>query len=216
MNKEKPTILITAGPTVEPIDPIRYLSNYSTGIMGYEVAKEARKRGFRVILISGPTSLRPPRGITFVSVKTARDMKRAVSRYFQKADSVVMAAAVSDFRPSVFRKGKIKKEGRKTLSLRLKRNPDILAGLGRRKGKRVLVGYSLQTDRTLCRAAEKLRKKRLDIIVVNTCGNGAFPFGESTTDVTILDKNGASIPLKGVRKSVVARVLLDKITNTPP
>ena len=205
------TILITAGPTIEPIDPIRYLSNYSTGRMGYELAKAAERKGHKVILISGPTGLLVPKGVRFIPVKTAVDMKRAVFRFFKGADCAVMAAAVSDFRPVSFRKSKIKKLSKKALSLKLKRNPDILSRLAKIKGKRILVGYSLETDRPIENAKKKLRSKKLDIIVVNKVGKGRDPCGPGAKDIAIIDREGRIKKLRGASKARIAHILLDKL-----
>ena len=205
------TILITAGPTIEPLDPVRYLSNYSTGRMGYEIAKAAKKRGYKVILVSGPTSIKPPKGIRFVPVRTAVEMKRAAFKFFKGADCVIMAAAVSDFRPARFCRKKIKKLSKKALSLRLKRNPDILSGLGRIKGRRLLVGYSLETDSPVKNAKKKLISKNLDLIVANPAGRGLDPFGPGAKDIAIIDRKGNIKTLKGVSKARIARSLLDII-----
>lgn len=213
MSKPKKTILITAGPTIEPIDPIRYLSNYSTGIMGFELARAAKRRNYEVILISGPTSLTAPTGVRFVPIKTALDMRKEVLKFFKYADCVVMAAAVSDFRPALTAKRKIKKLSTKTFSLKLKRNPDILAELGKRKDKRILVGYSLETGRPLKNAMGKLISKNLDIIVVNKMGKGSNPFGLGAKEIAIIDSKGDIRPLKSASKAKIASFLLDRIEN---
>ncbi|MDD5680887.1 MAG: phosphopantothenoylcysteine decarboxylase [Candidatus Omnitrophica bacterium] len=213
---QKKTFLITAGPTIEPIDPVRYISNYSTGEMGYELAKAAKKKGHKVILISGPTSLKRPKGVKFIPVITALDMKRAVSEYFRSADCVIMTAAVADFRPAVFSGKKLKKTSKKEYILRLVRNPDILSELGgvcRRQGKsrKIIVGYSLDTDNHIANAKRKMTSKHLDIIVVNRAGKTAHPFGSGKKDVTIISKEGATLVLKGTSKQKISHILLDKI-----
>ena len=210
-NPSRKTILVTAGPTIEPIDPVRYLSNYSTGQMGHEVARMAKKKGYKVILISGPTSLKAPRGVTFIPVKTAIDMRRAVFKVLKNASCVVMSAAVSDFRPVAFSGKKIKKSRKGGFSLRLKRNPDILLEIGRRKAGRVLVGYSLETDNIIKNAKKKLREKHLDIIVVNKAGHGASPFGCGLKDIIIIEKNGRIKRLKNASKAKIAAYLVTKI-----
>ncbi len=207
----KKTILITAGPTIEPIDPIRYLSNYSTGRMGYELAKAAKQKGHRVILISGPTRLSPPKGVRLVPVKTARNMKKEVFKFFKGTDCVIMAAAVSDFRPVVRSKSKIKKLSRESFSLKLKRNPDILSGLARIKGRRILVGYSLETDNPIKNAKKKLKSKNLDIIVVNQAGKRVDPFGPGAKDIAIIDNRNNIKKLKSASKARIAYILLDKL-----
>ncbi len=205
------TILITAGPTIEPLDPVRYLSNYSTGRMGYEIAKAAKKRGYKVILISGPTSIKPPEGIRFIPVRTAVEMKKAAFKFFKSADCAIMAAAVSDFRPAQFYRKKIKKLSKKALSLRLKRNPDILSGLGRIKGRRLLAGYSLETDSPVKNAKKKLISKNLDLIVANPVGRGFDPFGPGAKDIAIIDINGNALRLRNSSKAKIANILLDKL-----
>jgi phosphopantothenoylcysteine decarboxylase/phosphopantothenate--cysteine ligase len=205
----KKTILITAGPTIEPIDPIRYISNYSTGVMGYEIAKVARKRGYKVVLISGPTSLKAPKGVRLISVKTAFEMRRAVFKFFGLADCVIMAAAVSDFYPVSFSKKKIKKITKKNFSLKLKKTPDILLELGRKKGRRVLVGYSLETEKPIENAKKKLASKNLDFIVVNKIGKTS-PFGTGPKDIAIIDRKRTEV-FRGISKRGAARLLLDKI-----
>lgn len=207
----KKTILITAGPTKEPLDPVRYLSNYSTGEMGYEVAKAAKNEGHRVILVSGPTLLKPPKGVRFIPVKTAVEMKKAVFKFFKGADCAIMAAAVSDFRPASFSEKKIKKTSKKTLSLRLKRNPDILSALASVKGRRILVGYSLETDNPLKNAKKKLEAKNLDLIVVNKAGGGCNPFGPGTKEIAIISRKGDIKRARGASKAKIAHILLDKL-----
>ena len=215
MSKPSPkkTILITAGPTIEPIDPVRYLSNYSTGKMGFELARAAKRKNYKVILISGPTALTPPAGVRFIPVKTALDMKREVLKFFRQADCIVMTAAVSDFRPAKASKKKIKKASKTTFSLRLKRNPDILAEVARVKGRRVLVGYSLETEGALENARKKLKAKNLDIIVANKTGPGASPFGPGSKDIAIIDSRGNTAKLKGVSKAKIASFLLGIIES---
>jgi phosphopantothenoylcysteine decarboxylase/phosphopantothenate--cysteine ligase len=211
MPTPKKTILITAGPTIEPIDPIRYISNYSTGVMGFELAKAAKMRGHKVILISGPVSLSPPKGVRFVAAKTALDMRREVLKFYKRADCVIMAAAVSDFRPASPSKKKIKKRSKKTFSLRLKRNPDILSELGRRKGKRVLIGYSLETERPVENAKKKLKSKNLDAIAVNRTGNKIDPFGAGAKDIAIIDRKGHVKTLRDISKAKIASHLINTI-----
>ena len=213
MSKSKKTILITAGPTIEPIDPVRYISNYSTGRMGYEIAIVAKKRNYNVVLINGPTSLDAPKGIKSISVKTALDMRRKVLKFFRRADYVVMAAAVSDFRPAAVSKNKIKKISKKAFSLKLIRNPDILSELGRVKGRRILVGYSLETDKPIKNAEEKLKSKNLDIIVVNKIGKRCNPFGPGIKDIAIIDRRGEISAIRAASKRGIAEVLLDKIES---
>jgi len=191
-------ILITAGPTQEPIDPVRFVSNRSTGAMGLAIAAAARKRRHKVILIDGSIGL------------TARRMRREVLKNFTQADAVVMAAAVADYRPIKQAKQKIKKE-KTTLLLKLVKNPDILAELGRKKGKKILVGFALETENLYKNALEKLKKKRLDLIVANRLSKKQNIFGANKTSVLIIDKNGGRKYLKGVGKQKVAEEILLKV-----
>ena len=168
-------LLITTGPTHEPIDPVRIITNRSTGLMGYEIAKQALKRRYKVTLISGPTGLKPLPGVKSISVERAIDMKRAVLREFRKADCLIMAAAVSDFRLKRVYSQKIKKK--KRLFLELTENPDILKSLPPKSG-RVLVGFSLETGNLLRNARKKLIDKNLDLIIANIIDKRNMPFGK--------------------------------------
>ena len=161
------TVLITAGPTREYIDPVRFISNASSGKMGYALAHEAKRLGARVLLVSGHTSLQPPKGIFFIPVVSARQMKKEVDKAFPKADYVVSAAAVSDFRPSIYSKKKIKKSSHPA-NIKLTRNPDILAELGKKKKHQKLIGFALETNNVIPAARRKLKQKNLDIIFANT------------------------------------------------
>ena len=199
---------MTAGPTREKIDPIRFISNRSTGVMGYEIARAARKRAYKVTLISGPTGLTPPRGVDFISVESTRQMQRAVRSQFKKADCLFMASAVCDWRPSKIKQGKMKASGR-TRALRLVRNPDILSEAGRRKNGKLLAGFALESADLVKNAKDKLRRKNLDIIAANKVGRRS-PFGKGITDVLVLTRNGRIKRLKGVRKKAVADYLIDE------
>lgn len=163
-------VLVTAGPTREYIDPVRFISNASSGKMGYALARQARLLGARVILVTGPTSIAYPHGVTVKPVTTAREMKEAVDRVFARVDYVIAAAAVGDFKPARVRKRKIKKSSKIT-TLRLVPNPDILAQLGRKKTSQKLIGFALETHNVLRSALEKYRKKNLDLIFANTAEN---------------------------------------------
>lgn len=218
----KKTILITAGSTVEPIDPVRYISNYSTGKMGYALAEAAKRKGYKVILVSGPVSLDRPKGIKFVPVKTALEMRKAVLKFFRLADCVIMAAAVADFRPAKVSLRKIKKGIRKEYFLRLVRNPDILSELGkicrkrarlrRKKGSKILVGYSLETDNNMRNARDKMRSKNLDFVVMNKAGPRSNPFGGGGKSFIIISRKGGPLALKAVSKQRISHILLDKIS----
>jgi len=180
-------ILITAGPTREFIDPVRFISNSSTGFFGYEIAKAAVERGHKVTLISGPTFLAAPRGAKLVPVITALEMRAAVNRFFISSDCLIMSAAVADYRPADPSGKKIKKT-KSTLSIRLKKNPDILLEMGKRKGKRILAGFALETEDLIANAKEKLKKKNLDFIVAAPLYGKNDPFGDKKARFVIIDR----------------------------
>lgn len=198
------TFLITAGPTQEPIDPVRYLSNRSSGKMGYALAKAARQMGHRVVLVSGPTPLAAPKGIKLIPVTTAMEMRRAVMKNFRKADVIIKVAAVADYRTAVSAKEKIKKTGR-AMTLKLIPNPDILKEVGRKKRKnQILVGFAAETERGLPNAAKKLREKKCDWIVLNNVSKKGIGFGSDENEVTLLSKKGRIIPLGRASKDRLA------------
>ncbi len=217
------TILITAGPTVEPIDPVRYISNYSTGEMGYALAKAAKGKGYKVILISGPVFLDRPKGVKFIPVKTVLEMRKAVLKFFRQADCVIMTAAVADFRPAKFSSEKIKKEAKKEYFLRLVRNPDILSELGRicrertrlrrENCSKILFGYSLETDNNIRNARDKMKSKNLDIVVMNKAGKRSNPFGGGRKNSVIIFRKDKLLALKAVSKQKISHILLDKINT---
>ena len=211
-HRKKGVFLITAGPTVEPIDPVRFISNHSTGRMGYELAVAAIARNYKVIMIHGPMDFTLPRAIKSIRVSTAVEMRRRVLENFSKADYVVMAAAVCDFRAAYVSRRKIKKGREKTYWLKLARNPDILKELGAKKGRQVLVGYALETDRPLENARKKLRTKKLDFIVTNTIGDSSSPFGNGLTSVSLLARDGRYKRIRRSSKRAIASQLLDFIT----
>jgi len=210
MNPSK-VILITSGPTREFIDPIRFISNPSTGKIGYELAREARLRNYQVILISGPTSLNPPKNVRFIPVKDASQMRKMVKKMFRYADCLIMAAAVSDFRPARYKPQKIK--ARRRLNLKLLRNPDILKEVSISKGRRILVGFALESGNLLRNAKLKLKNKKLDFIVANRLARGGVPFGDSKTSYLIIDKTKKVKRLKNSSKRQLAKAIFDKIGN---
>lgn len=205
-------ILVTAGPTQEPIDPVRFVSNYSTGKMGYCLAKIAKDRGHRVILISGPTHLAPPAHIKFIPVVTTSQMREVVRENFFGSDCLIMTAAVSDFRPKITRLKKIKRSP-KGLCLQFKENPDILSELGKKKGSRILVGFSLETENLIESSLIKLKNKRLNLIVGNKIDKGLSPFGENKVSGVIINKDGKIESFSNLSKEKVAGILLDCIEN---
>ncbi|ONI44413.1 phosphopantothenoylcysteine decarboxylase, partial [Epulopiscium sp. SCG-B10WGA-EpuloA2] len=177
--------LITAGRTVEALDPMRYLSNYSTGKMGYALATMAQKRGAIVTLISGPTNLKPPAGVNVVNVRSAMEMYEEVHKYFKDTDVVIKAAAVADFRPKEVQQEKIKK-GADTLTLELIKNPDILKSLGDAKENQILVGFAAESENLIENAINKLNSKNLDIIVANNIKQDGAGFNTDTNIATII------------------------------
>ena len=199
-------LLVTAGPTREMLDPVRFLSNVSTGHMGYAVAREARKMGCDVTLISGPTALVQPRGIKFVAVTSAQDMKRAIARIWSRADGLIMTAAVCDYTPAHFSRQKIKRVRQKTVHF--KRTPDILKYFGARKHRQLTVGFCLETENVMANAKRKLRGKNLDYIVANWYRPGHNPFGTHQASMVLLGRGGARVHFPGTVKSRTARRLL--------
>ena len=205
------SILVTAGPTREKIDPVRFISNYSTGTFGYEVAGEAARRGHDVTLVSGPTCLKAPRRVRLVMIESAIEMRREAKKRARTADCVIMAAAVCDWRARSPEKSKIKRQdGVKTLEL--EENPDILQELGRHK-KGLLVGFALETERLKKNALAKLKKKNLDLIVANVLTKKSNVFGSGRTDILIIDKFGREERYGRRTKGELAKILLDKILN---
>ncbi len=204
-------ILVTAGPTREPIDPVRFISNYSTGLLGWEIARVAKKRGHQVILVSGPTALAKPKNVCSVDVQTSRELEKELKKRFSWCDCLIMTAAVCDFRPHSVAKNKIKRGKKEELILKLRKNPDILKGLGRRKGKKILVGFALETEGLKKNAQRKLRQKNLDLIVATQKKTNNFPFGQARLDALIIDKTGRVEQVKQVTKKTLAQILLGKI-----
>ena len=203
-------ILVTAGPTREEIDPVRYISNYSSGKMGFAIAAVAQQRGAQVTLISGPTSLTVPVGVHCIPVCSAEEMRSAVFEYLEPVDVVIKAAAVSDYRPANRSVQKMKKRADK-LTLALEKTPDILAELGQQKDDRILIGFAAETERLLAHAAEKLQKKNLDLIVANDITRQGAGFDVDTNIVRLLHADGRVEELKLMSKTQVARQLLNRV-----
>jgi len=202
-------ILITAGPTVEPIDPVRYISNRSSGKMGYALAKAALRRGADVTLISGPSSQEPPAGVSFIPVERASEMLNEVFNQFQKATSVIMTAAVSDYTPSDISEVKLRKKDE--MSLKLKKNTDILRELGKKKGGRVLVGFAAESGKDMKSAVAKLKEKNLDLIVLNDISRKDAGFNVDTNAVTLINRNGRITEYPVMKKIEVADIILDNM-----
>jgi phosphopantothenoylcysteine decarboxylase/phosphopantothenate--cysteine ligase len=205
-------ILVTAGPTREPIDPVRFISNPSSGKMGFAVARAAEHRGARVTLITGPTNLLNPNNVGVIRVNTAQEMARAVFEHMENSDIIIKAAAVSDYRPANRAEQKIKKE-EEQLVLSLERTQDILKEIGRNKNGKILVGFAAETERLEQHAEKKLAEKNLDIIVGNIVGHPGSGFDADTNTVTLAYKDGTKENLPKMTKMDVARLLLDRIVK---
>ncbi len=207
-------LLITAGPTQEPIDPVRYLSNRSSGKMGYALAQAAQKKGHQVILISGPTNLKPPVKVRLIPVTTALQMHQEVLKNFKQADVIIKTAAVADWRPARFSRHKIKKD-RKNLNLKLIPNPDMLKTLGKIKRKnQLLVGFAAETHNPLLHARQKLIQKKCDWIILNNVSRKGIGFESDYNQVTLLSHNGQTISLPRMTKKKLASKILEVILSS--
>ncbi len=202
-------ILITAGPTREYLDPVRFISNLSTGKMGYLISEEAIKRGHKVILISGPTYLKPPDGIKVVKITSTEEMKEAVLKYFPEYDVLIMAAAVSDWKPEKKYRGKLKRK--KEWNLKLIPNPDILKEVSKiKKENQIVIGFALETENIEKNALKKLKEKKLDLII----GNTTEFFGEGKpSKVVFISKDGKVKKYKRIKKEKVAEKIVNWIEN---
>jgi phosphopantothenoylcysteine decarboxylase/phosphopantothenate--cysteine ligase len=206
------TVLVTAGPTQEPLDTVRYISNPSSGKMGYAIAQAAHERGAEVILVSGPTALTPPPGVQACQVRTAGEMRDAVLREYDHVDVVIKAAAVSDYRPKHALPYKVKKS-EDVQVIELVRNPDILAELGQRKGRRVLVGFAAETEDLLTNAQKKVRAKHLDMIIANDVGKEGVGFRSDDNKVLILYDDGRIEDLPQMSKHQLAHEILSRVVE---
>ncbi|MBI1956666.1 MAG: bifunctional phosphopantothenoylcysteine decarboxylase/phosphopantothenate--cysteine ligase CoaBC, partial [Acidobacteria bacterium] len=205
-------VLVTAGPTREAIDPIRYISNRSSGKMGYAVAEAAQRRGAQTVLVSGPTALRPPDGVELIPVTTAAEMRAAVLERLPEATVVIKAAAVADFRPQQRAPQKIHKTNR-NLSLLLEPTEDILAEIVRQKGDRIVVGFAAETENLVASARAKLKAKHLDLIAANDVSQAESGIDSDYNTVTILGRNGLERHLPRLKKIEVANEILNEIVN---
>ncbi|GBD92756.1 coenzyme A biosynthesis bifunctional protein CoaBC [bacterium BMS3Abin05] len=203
------SIIVTAGPTEEPIDPVRFITNASSGKMGFAVAEAAALAGADVTLISGPTHLRPFTGVHYIPVRTADKMHKATLKAYEKANGVIMAAAVSDYRPAVYSDTKTKK-GAEEGVIELKKNPDILKELGKKKNGRVLIGFAVETNDELNYGRQKLLDKNLDMIVVNNPKREGAGFGIDTNIVTFIFRSGETQTLPKLPKFEVARRIVQQ------
>lgn len=204
------TVLVTAGPTSEAIDPVRYITNHSSGKMGYAIAECARNRGANVILVTGPTNLTPPRNIDVINVTTNKQMHKAVMDVFERCDIIIKAAAVADYSPSIYSEQKIKKSS-DDMILHLNKNIDILRELGKQKGNRILVGFAAESENIINNAREKVEKKNLDLIVANDITGDDSGFKSDNNKAYIIDRNGEIFNLPKMSKHELAGVLLDKV-----
>ncbi|SIT67628.1 bifunctional phosphopantothenoylcysteine decarboxylase/phosphopantothenate--cysteine ligase CoaBC [Edaphobacillus lindanitolerans] len=203
-------VIVTAGPTRERIDPVRYVSNFSSGKMGYAMAEAAARLGAETVLVTGPVELEIPAGVRAVHVESAREMFEAVLAEFDTADAVIKAAAVADYRPKTVHSGKMKKqEG--DASIELERTTDILKELGKRKSHQCLIGFAAETDRVEEYAKGKLERKNLDFIIANDVTNPQGGFGSETNVVTLYGRDGSSEPFPALEKKELAERLLSRI-----
>lgn len=203
-------VLVTAGPTIAPIDPVRFITNRSTGKMGYAIAKEARNRGANVTLVSGPTNLEIPKDIEFVPISTNQEMRQEVMKRFNDSDIVIKSAAVADYKPKNYSEQKIKK-GNEDLEISFTRDNDILMELGNNKQKQILVGFAAESQNLKDNAIIKLNKKNLDYIVANDISATDTGFGSEDNKVIILSKSGTEVSLDKMSKEKVASNLFDII-----
>ncbi len=199
-----PRFLVTAGPTREYLDPVRFLSNPSSGRMGYAIARAALRAGARVTLVSGPVALEAPAGARLVRVESAGEMRRAVRRLFRGADVVIMAAAVADYRPRRRLRRKMKK-GAGAIRIEMVRTADILAGLGRSRRRAFLVGFAAETGNPVAEARRKLRAKRLDMIVANDISRPGAGFGSDFNEAFLIDRAGGIERIPLTTKAALAR-----------
>jgi phosphopantothenoylcysteine decarboxylase/phosphopantothenate--cysteine ligase len=207
---EGETVLITAGPTQEPLDPVRYLTNRSSGKMGYALAEEAHSRGARVILVSGPVHLPEPRGVTVIPVRTASEMRKAVIDHLQESSVIVKAAAVSDYHRANPPRQKVKKTAAR-LSLELDPTPDILAEVGKKKGDRLLVGFAAETENLVEEARRKLESKNCDMVVANLVSQEGTGFESDENEVVLVLRTGESIPVERAPKRAIAQRIFDEM-----
>src|SRR5467141_214495 len=207
---ENETVVVTAGPTCEDLDPVRYLTNRSSGKMGYALAEAAVRRGAHVVLISGPTRLDPPQGVEFVSVRSTEQMHTAVAEHLPRATAVIMAAAVADYRP-VTPETKKMKRGDGRITIELEATPDILAGIARDKGARIVVGFAAETDHLAEHARAKLESKHADLIVANDITAEGAGFDHDTNIITLYSRDGGETAFPRMPKIDAAHKILDRV-----
>src|SRR5579872_249071 len=203
-------VLITAGPTQEPLDAVRYITNRSSGKMGYALADEAAARGARVVLISGPVNLAQPAGVETIYVRTAFEMREAVMRHLEEATMIIKSAAVADYHRSDAPLHKVKKTAAR-MSLELDPTPDILAEIGRKKGDRLLVGFAAETENLIEEARRKLQSKNCDMVVANLVSQPGIGFESDENEVTLVLKTGETIPVERASKNIIAHRIFDQM-----
>lgn len=208
-------IVVTAGGTREPIDPVRYIGNRSSGKMGYAIAKAAQRRGAKVHLISANSSLEPPLGVDFISVQTTQDLLDAADKLFDDCQVYISPAAPSDFRPKTYQDQKIKRKGKDELSIELTQNPDVIGTLSKRKKGQIMVAFAAESQNLVEHASEKLARKNVDFIVANNIVKKDAGFSTDTNIVTIIDKEAATDYAKQSKEDL-AEIILDKIVDLLP
>ncbi|MEO5926870.1 MAG: bifunctional phosphopantothenoylcysteine decarboxylase/phosphopantothenate--cysteine ligase CoaBC [Bryobacteraceae bacterium] len=208
---EGETILITAGPTQEPLDPVRYITNRSSGKMGYALAADAKSRGARVILISGPVNIPAPAGVDVIQIRTAADMRQAVMEHLEESTIIIKSAAVADYHRAEVPRQKVKKTATR-MSIDLDPTPDILAEAGKKKGDRLLIGFAAETENLLEYARRKLETKNCDMVVANLVSKAGTGFDASDNEVTLV-LPGETIPVAKAPKSAIAHRILDQIVK---
>jgi phosphopantothenoylcysteine decarboxylase / phosphopantothenate---cysteine ligase len=206
------TILVTAGPTQEPLDPVRYISNRSSGKMGYAIAASAAQRGAHVILVSGPVTIPPPSGVELVPVRTAQEMRRAVLAHLEPATIIIKSAAVADYYVADIPKQKLKKTATR-LPLELDPTPDILAEVGQRKGDRLLVGFAAETENLIGEARRKMIQKQCDMLVANLVNNEGLGFESDRNEVEIITRDGRIVHAGPAEKTEIAERILDQVAT---
>ena len=206
-------ILVTAGPTREPLDPVRFITNHSSGKMGYAIARQAQSRGARVTLISGPTHLDPPHGVTFQSCQRGGEMADMVFERFPECDVLIMTAAVGDFAPETIQKEKIKKQGDAGMTLHLQPTQDILAAVAEQKTHQFIVGFAAESENVVQSATDKLRRKRLDLIAANDISAPGIGFQSDNNQITLIGRDGTAEALPLLSKTEIADLLLDRIRD---
>ena len=208
---EGKTVIVSAGGTQEAIDPVRYITNRSSGKMGYAVALKAAQAGAKTILISAPTGLATPIGVERITVRSATEMKEVIDRHYDAADAVIMAAAVADYRVAEVADNKIKKQ--ETMTLKLVKNPDILAGLGKRKKQQKLIGFAAETQDVITYGKEKVRKKNLDMLVANDVSKSNAGFDVDTNEVTFIYPDEQIVALPNMSKLDVAERIIQALAD---